>query len=123
MQDNFQGEVRVVFFTNQFDKMSDFYKNILGLPVFKTFDHGEFQRGTVFELNKTLIELLEKKNGVISQTDSYLYIEKNNVKDFFEQIKSKVIVIKEIETFSWGHTSFVIEDPEGNKLKFFSQNQ
>jgi catechol-2,3-dioxygenase len=121
MQDNFQGEVRVVFYTSQFDVMSDFYQSILGLPVFKTFDHSKFQRGIVFELNKTLVELLEQENTVIIQTESYLYIEKNNVREFFEQIKNEVKIIKELETFDWGHTSFLVADPEGNKLKFFSQ--
>jgi predicted enzyme related to lactoylglutathione lyase len=121
MQDDSRGEVRVVYFTSQFDRMSDFYQNILGLSVFKTFDHGEFQRGVVFELNNTLIELLEQESVVANQAESYLYIEKNNVEGFFEQIKNKVNIIKEIETFPWGHTSFVVADLEGNKLKFFSQ--
>jgi catechol-2,3-dioxygenase len=79
--------------------MSDFYQNILGLSVFKTFDHGKFQKGVVFELNNTLVELLEQENEVKTETMSYLYIEKNNVEDFFKQIEIKLLSSKKLKLF------------------------
>lgn len=120
---NLQGEIRIVYYTNQFEITSDFYFNILGLTIFKTFDHeGEYNRGTVFQLGKLLVEILETKDQVQNNSSSYLYIERNDINDFFDQIKESVTVISPPESFPWGHTSFLIQDPDGNQLKFFSQN-
>jgi len=120
---NFQGEIRIVYYTNQYNEICDFYKNVIGLEIFKTFDHnGEYERGIVFFLGEILVEILETKDEIQCKNDSYLYIETKEVNNFFDKIKDHVTVISSLESFPWGHTSFLIQDPDGNKLKFFTQN-
>jgi predicted enzyme related to lactoylglutathione lyase len=118
---NFNGEVRVVFYTNKFEKVMSFYTDILGLEIFKEFDHGKFQRGIVFKVNSTLIEFLETEKEPLNNTDSYLYIEHTNIGQYYNDVIDKVEIVSKLESFPWGHTSFITKDPEGNKLKFFSQ--
>jgi uncharacterized glyoxalase superfamily protein PhnB len=47
-----------------------------------------------------------------------LYIQTNAIRDFFEQIKDKVKVIKGLEKTFYGATEFSIEDNNGYLLTF-----
>jgi uncharacterized glyoxalase superfamily protein PhnB len=47
-----------------------------------------------------------------------LYIQTNEIRKFFDQIKDKVNVIKELEKTFYGATEFSIEDNNGYLLTF-----
>jgi uncharacterized glyoxalase superfamily protein PhnB len=47
-----------------------------------------------------------------------LYIDVKGIRDFFEQIKDKVPVIKDLETTFYGATEFSIKDNNGYVLTF-----
>lgn len=121
--ENFQGEIRLVFETSQYDIIKEFYTNIIRLPIFKEFDHGLYQRGVVFKINQTLIEFLEKKETETKNNSNYkyMYIEVSKVNEFYKIIKDQIPILEDLQTYPWGHTSFSISDPDKNKLKFFSQ--
>ena len=117
----FKKEIRIVFYTNKFLEMKNFYSHVLKLNMFKEFQHDDAPSGVVYEMGSIYIELLELKTHNGYKSDSYLYVEVNNVEQFYNEIKLQYVVVEELEIFPWGHTSFSILDPDGNKLKFFSQ--
>ncbi len=54
---------------------------------------------------------------------AYIHINVENVDDFHKSIVDKHIQpLSEPDDFPWGHREFVLEDPDGYKLVFFTKN-
>jgi uncharacterized glyoxalase superfamily protein PhnB len=72
-----------------------------------------FMFQTVESLGNVLPSISRNSGGSI-----LLYIQTSNIRDFFEQIKDKVKVLKGIEKTFYGATEFCIEDNNGFVITF-----
>lgn len=83
--------------------------------VFVMMTCGEviFMFQTMDSLGNELPSISRQSGGSIM-----LYIQTSNIRNFFEQIKDKVKVLKEIEKTFYGATEFCIEDNNGFVLTF-----
>ena len=83
--------------------------------VFVMMTCGEviFMFQTLDSLGNELPSISRQSGGSIM-----LYIQTSNIRNFFEQIKDKVKVLKEIEKTFYGATEFCIEDNNGFVLTF-----
>ncbi len=68
---------------------------------------------TYESLADELPEISRKDGGSL-----LLYINLKNIRDFFEQVKNKVTVLKGLETTFYGATEFSIKDNNGYVLTF-----
>ena len=119
MRLNIGGPSRAVFVIKSFDKCRKFYEGFLGLPIDSEWNRGPGDRGVVYEVGTTHLELLE---GDHDQTDDgvYLYIPVEDVDAVWAWLASAAEVVVPIATHIWGHRNFMIRDPAGVKLKFYS---
>jgi predicted enzyme related to lactoylglutathione lyase len=108
-------EFRFYYFTNRYTETIYFYRNMLELEELRSWDRGYCQKGTIFQSpNGTgLIEIEEGIESPILQGG--LYIEVEDVDDWYEKTVAKGIkIIEPLANTSYGHRSFKMEDP--NKL-------
>lgn len=86
-------------------------------------------------LNWFWIELLLKDKVVTEEFKSdvevsrkgagqYIHINVENVDEFYrETIEKGLIPLSEPKDFPWGHREFVLNDPDGYKLVFFTKTK
>jgi len=72
-----------------------------------------FMFQTMESLGNELPSILRQRGGAIM-----LYIQTSDIRNYFEQIKDKVKVLKGIEKTFYGATEFCIEDNNGFVLTF-----
>lgn len=116
----FDTELRIVIFSTIFIESREFYENTLKLKVLKEWDHGEGHLGVVYELGSCELEILSSSENTVSD-DFYIYIKVKNIDSLWQDLQSKVTVTEKLELKPWGHTNFAIKDPNGYKLKFFTE--
>jgi len=110
-----------LFFARDIKKTVRFYEE-LGFSVIKLKDQVKIKLGdfimAFIDENKTPIKnesgLKPKGLGI------YTYIEVDNIDDYCQFIKSKGIHSTEPKTWPWGKREFVVKDPDGYKLVFYS---
>ncbi len=86
-----------------------------------SWNHGEFRRGSLFELSGILLEVLEKENQITSG-DSRLFLEVVDLAKVYLDLKSYGLqCIIEPKTFPWGHRECMFKEPGGNNIKFFER--
>lgn len=114
-----------LFYVKSLDKTAQFYSD-LGFNVQRNNDNvkvklGDFTLAFVDE-NKTPIK---NESGLTPKgTGIFTYIEVSDVDKFFEEIESKGIVPRtKPKTWPWGKREFVVKDPDGYKLVFFSATE
>jgi catechol 2,3-dioxygenase-like lactoylglutathione lyase family enzyme len=72
----------------------------------------------VTEEFKNDVELLPKGAG------QYIHINVEDVDEFYEEVIAKGLKpLSEPEDFPWGHREFVLSDPDGYKLVFFTKTK
>ena len=104
-----------VFYSNDIDKVTDFYKNIIGLEVVykreDKFVSFKLSNGVKLGIKKAIEE--REKPG--AQT---IFIAVDNIEEQYEKFKNlDSTFYKELKVESWGK-EFAILDPDGNKLEF-----
>lgn len=112
-------------FVTDINKTIDFYKQ-LGFTLTTTIpEKGDFifammTCGSVVFMFQTFASLGDELPTVLRQNGGslLLYIQTNEIRTFFDQIKDKVKVIKELEKTFYGATEFCIEDNNGYLLTF-----
>jgi len=113
-------EFRFYYFTSRYKETVSFYKDRLELEVMRSWDRGEFERGTIFwSPNHTgLIEIEEGPEEPILQ--GALYIEVENVENWYKRVVDKEIkIIQPLADMSYGHRSFKFEDPNKFAIGLF----
>lgn len=111
-----------LLYASNLEETFRFYKK-LGLEPHKSQDTvcvklGGFSLSFIDE-NKTLIKNESGKNP--KGLGIYFYVEVENVDKYFSEIKENGIVPRtEPKTWLWGKREFVVKDPDGYKLVFFS---
>lgn len=63
----------------------------------------------------------EQKAEVTNQNATIIYIEVKDANLYFEEIKNKSKVLTGLSKTHFNEMQFVVEDPEGNKIAFFSK--
>lgn len=112
-------------FVTDINQTIDFYKQ-LGFSLITTVpEEGDFifammTCGSVVFMFQTFISLGDELPTVSRQKGGslLLYIQTNEIRRFFDQIKDKVKVIKGLEKTFYGATEFSIEDNNGYLLTF-----
>jgi catechol 2,3-dioxygenase-like lactoylglutathione lyase family enzyme len=116
----FKDEVRIVLISKQYSETRQFYEEILNLRVLKEWDHGEGRLGVVYAIGNTCLEILQGPASSII-ADFYIYIKVGDIDKLWEVLQNRVSIEDSIMTQPWGHRNFSIRDPNGYKLKFFSE--
>lgn len=117
----FKYDCRIVFFINNYEETYTFYQKIIGAKIYREWNHsGNNGKGVVFELGAMKIEFLESLKTT-KPNNSYLYIEVDNVDDYYNNLQNKVKILEDIDSKPWKHRNFTIEDNNGIKLKFYSE--
>lgn len=123
-------QFRFVYFTSLYDDTVAFYRDRLGLPVCDRWDRSADDKGTVFGAASGRIEVLSQP--VDADTCEHLFdtrppqgafmvIELADVDRFHAQLRTKGVEIeRELRDQSWGHRSFLIREPNGLVLYFYS---
>lgn len=122
-------EFRTAYFARDYEANVAFYRDGLELPELESWDRGPSDRGTIFEAAAGRIEILAlPEDRDEDSTWDYrapagvlLVIEIDDVEGLYERVQARGVPIKEaLKTQSWGHRSFVVTDPDGLGLYFFT---
>jgi len=112
----------VLFYASDLKKTAEFYKQ-LGFAVEREEDMvrvklGDFRLAFVDE-NKTPIK---NESGMKPKgTGVFVYVEVEDVDKYFKSLKEKgVRTSSEPRDWPWGKREFVVKDPDGYKLVFYS---
>ena len=122
-------QFRCAFFSDEYEKTVDFYKNVLRFAVAESWDRAADDKGTTFLAGSGMIEVLtapqEDEDWIWSRERPRgfaIVIELDDVDAFYGELKKgQVSMAKEIANMPWGHRSFRVADPNGVQLYFFSE--
>jgi len=115
-------EFRLKLYPKDFIVVRDFYENNLGFPVVKEWDRGENDRGVMFDVGGTILELLSPKNGYKPVAGADISLHVDDVWKLWEAMKDSEEIIFALRDNQWGDTSFRISDPEGFAITFFTKH-
>ncbi len=125
-------EFRAAYFPRDFEATLAFYRDGLELPLVESWDRGPGDRGAVFEAAAGRIEILSlpKETSAGSAWDYrspagvFLVIEVDDVDGYYRQITARGLELREnLKTQSWGHRSFIVNDPDGVGVYFFTDQE
>ncbi len=107
-----------MIWTNQLQQTIDFYCNILGFTCGNSNE--EWQWATLF---KDECELMVAKPNEHTPFDKAtftgtFYIKVDDAETLWNQLKEKVNIVYELETFDWGMREFAIYDNNGYMIQF-----
>jgi len=110
-----------LFYSSDLEKTRDFYAS-LGFEVEKMEDVVRIKVGdytyAFIDENKTPIQnesgMKPKGLGI------YSYVEVEDVDEYYKSLKEKNISSTEPKDWPWGKREFVVKDPDGYKVVFFS---
>ena len=111
-----------LFFVSNLEQTAQFYEQ-LGFDVQRLGDQLKIKL-----VDFTLVLIDENKTPIQNESGMqpkglgvYTYIEVGDVDKYFEIIKSNGIFPRtEPKTWPWGKREFVVKDPDGYKLVFYS---
>ncbi|HJQ08728.1 MAG TPA: VOC family protein [Candidatus Saccharimonadales bacterium] len=109
-------------YPNNFELVRAFYESGLGFTVTNSWDRGENDKGVMFDVGGTTLELLSPEDGYKPITGCDFSLEVDDVRQLWEQMKDDNTVRHELRHNSWGDTSFRIADPEGFEITFFTKD-
>ncbi len=117
-----------LFYVKDIDQSIEFYKTRLGFPL----NSLETEKGQTvyadFKVGSTLLMLVpqdlapEQEKGRLVKGEKgvgvELFIAKENLKGYYEKLKSSVPVIYPLETKPYGYMEFAVADPDGYRIGF-----
>lgn len=91
-----------------------FYRDVLGLAVFR-----EFPGGIVFFLGQGLLEVSGHVEGAPASGNTAILLQVRDIKATFEELRaSKVAIVREPRVEPWGLHEGWIADPDGLPIVF-----
>ncbi len=114
-------EFRLKLYVNNFEKVKDFYANILQFPIANEWNRGVDDKGIMFDTGSGIIELLSPDENYVPVQGCDVSLEVIDVHALWQYVQDKAIIIFSIRKNDWGDTSFCIADPEGFHLTFFTK--
>lgn len=117
---NFTNEFRVMLYTDNYVKMTDFYQNILGLESYYSWDYAENDRGIKYKCGAGTVEVIQQQPPC-PLGPSWIIVESADVDACYKDLADKGCdFTEEIVTHPYGTRAFQIADPEGNRVGIFS---
>ena len=112
-------EFRFYYFTPRYDETVAFYRDVLGLVVYTSWDR-EGDRGTIFR-SPNGIGFIEIENGESAPAlAGGFYVEDADLDARYERVRAAgAPVRKELGVTSYGHRNFKTVDPNGIEVAFF----
>ncbi|HEV8564117.1 MAG TPA: VOC family protein [Actinomycetota bacterium] len=99
-----------------------FYRDALGLPVVDSWDRGN-DRGTFFQAAAGIIEVVSQSGDLRGPKKQGVVIEVDDAVETFRAIGGRgVTVLWEPQRRPWGTIEFVVLDPDGNAVTYFSSD-
>ena len=124
-------QFRFAYFTPRYRETVSFYADRLGLPVLDSWDRSTDDKGTVFGAAAGRIEVLNQPLDAAasehffddrSPQGAFMVVEVDEVDAFHSRLESNgAVVERSLQDQSWGHRSFVIREPNGLRLYFYSE--
>ncbi len=115
-------EFRLKLYPKDFDLVRSFYAETLEFPITHEWNSSDDNRGVMFDVGGTTLELLSPEDGYQPIVGSGLSLEVADVKELWEKFRSQDFITQELRHNSWGDTSFQIRDPEGFKISLFTKD-
>jgi uncharacterized glyoxalase superfamily protein PhnB len=115
-------EFRLKLYPKDFALVRSFYEQRLQFPIINEWDRGDDDKGVMFDVGGTILELLSPEDGYKPITGCDLSLEVPDVAMLWEQMKSGSNILHPIRDNDWGDTSFRIADPEGFAISFFTRH-
>lgn len=113
-------EFRFYYFTPRYEETVAFYRDTLGLSIYRAWDREAGDRGTIFIApnGRGLIEIEAGSQEPVFAGG--FYIEVADVEQWYQRVRnSGAPVVKELGLTSYGHENFKTRDPSGVEVTFF----
>ena len=114
-------ELRLKLYVNDFLAVKNFYEEVLGFAIKRSWDRSSDDRGVMFDTGSGIIELLPATGKYLAPQGCDLSLGVENVWDLWQRLQNNTSIFHKLRDNAWGDTSFCITDPEGFRLTFFSQ--
>jgi catechol 2,3-dioxygenase-like lactoylglutathione lyase family enzyme len=117
------GEFRFIFRAKDYEASVAFYRDGLELPVIGSWDRGLAERGTLFQAASGIIEVLALAPGeeYTPPQGVELAYEVDDVDRWHRRVQKKGLSIRgELADKPWGHRTFSLTDPDGNKVILYT---
>jgi len=106
---------RILLRPGDLDRSLRFYRDVLGLAVYREFGPPD-RPGTVFFLGQGLLEVSGNASGPVGRS-VVIWIQVRDVREEHDRLAAAgVAVIREPVTEPWGLTEMWIEDPDGIRI-------
>lgn len=108
-------EFRFYYFTRLYTETVSFYRDLLGWEVFRSWDRGIDDKGTIFRSPNATGFIEIEEGPEIPVIQGSIYIEVKDVDAWYQKVvQNKITIIQPLTDTSYGHRSFKFADP--NKL-------
>ena len=114
-------EFRFYFFTSRYEETVAFYRDTLGLDVYRSWGRGKDARGTVFRSpnGSGLIEV--EAGDATPSIHGGFYIEVEDVDAWYRRVQAAGCpVLKPLGLTDYGHRNFRVADPSGVEVTLFA---
>lgn len=111
-----------LFYSNNPEATFDFYQK-LGFNAQKTEDGVRIKLGdfTLYFIDEHKTPIQNESGKTPKGLGIYTYVEVDDVDQYYTEIKANGISPRtEPKTWPWGKREFVVKDPDGYKLVFFT---
>lgn len=115
-------EVRLHVFASDIKEMTRFYNKILEFPVVRTWQDAAGS-GVLINIGGNIIELFSKSGNKDNKKffgNCSFSLRVKDVIKLHDKFSRKNIAIGDLQKNSWGDTSFIVSDVEGNQITFFT---
>lgn len=125
-----RGQFRCAFCAKDYEQSVAFYRDGLELEVIGEWNRGPGDRGTLFQAASGIIEVLSLPNppdpdaaaDYLPPQGIRVIIETGDVSDWYRRCEAKGLsIVEPLTDQAWGHRRFVLTDPDGLRLYFFSE--
>lgn len=113
-------EFRFFYFTSHYDAAVAFYRDGLDLPIFRSWDRGPADRGTIFRAPNGggMIEIEFGEDSPPSRAGFYIQVD--DVDAWYKKAAQRGLNITgALEVTSYRHRNFWLTDPAGFRIGMF----
>ncbi|MGC9398914.1 MAG: VOC family protein [Anaerolineae bacterium] len=113
---------RVIFRASDYLASVVFYRELLGLPVERTWDSGPTQKGTIFAAGSGFIEVLTADAEHKPPCGVEIYFPVPDVDAYAEALRARGAILHSPPTDKpWGHRTVSVLDPDGLRVIAYSE--
>jgi uncharacterized glyoxalase superfamily protein PhnB len=116
-------EFKIKLYPENFALVRNFYEHTLGFPIMHAWNEGPDDKGVMFNVGGTILELLSPKENYQKITGCDISLEVDDVHTLWESMKDTQTIRHKLRHNNWNDTSFCIADPEGFEITFFTKDQ